>query len=67
MKVKYLPDTKEFIIDSCGRQYTASLFHGKYILEEIMQPCKDLRFCTERKKLGEVLEILMRMEMEEQK
>ena len=67
MNVKYLPDMKEFIIDSGGRRYRASLFQHKYLLEEIVPPCNDLRFCTECKTLGAVLEILMRMEMEEQK
>lgn len=67
MKVKYVPDTKEFIIDAGARRYTASLFHHKYLLEEIVPPYNDLKFCTECKTLGAVLEILMRMEMEEQK
>lgn len=65
MKVKYIPDVKEYIAYAGGKTYRISVFRGKYLLDEIEPPCGDLSYCAECGTLGEVLEILMKCEVGE--
>lgn len=65
MRVRYLPDTREWLIDSISHSYTVSIFKCKYLLSEILQPDKELVFRAEFDHLGSALEAVIRDEMEE--
>ena len=66
MKVKYIPNYKEWIVDTNNRTYRIAIVHHEYIIEEICEPDGELKYCTDYKTLGAALETLMRDEMFEQ-
>ena len=65
MRVRYLADVKEYMIESQDRRYVIERCNHKCILEEIEWPCNDLSYIGEFNTLGGALEAVMRNEMEE--
>ena len=65
MTVKYIPETKEYIIESAGKKYSVCRFGGQYDVEEIDMETDDLRYVGSYDTLGEVLVKLVEAEIEE--
>lgn len=65
MRVRYIPDCKEWLVESKDHSYSIKLFKWKYILEEIIPPCNDLVCVADFATLGAALEAVMRDEMYE--
>lgn len=64
MRVRYLADVKEYMIESQDRRYVIERcnHNHKFILEKIEWPCNDLSYIGEFNTLGEALEAVMRNE-----
>lgn len=65
MKVRYIPDCKEWIVDSDEHRYRIGRFERRFILEKIILPCHDLEYIADFTTLGGALEAVMRDEMRE--
>lgn len=65
MKARYIPDCKEWLVDSKGHSYRIGRCESRFILEEIEPPCNDLRYIADFATLGAALEAVMRDEMQE--
>lgn len=63
MNVRYLAEFKEWIADAECRRYRISRLDGHFVLEEIVQPCGEMRYIADFDTLGGALEAVMRDEM----